>query len=66
MRWAAMATLLSFIALVVDNDSAPNRLTAISCLCAILFAALALTHMLWVTEKTVKVAIAAKPRLPGE
>ncbi|MFJ2028607.1 hypothetical protein [Streptosporangium sp. NPDC087985] len=66
MRWAAMATLLSFTALLVDNDARPNQLAAILCFSAVFFAALAITHMLWVTEKTVKVAIAAKPRMPGE
>ncbi|MER7209865.1 hypothetical protein ABT340_22630 [Streptosporangium sp. NPDC000239] len=66
MRWAAMATLLSFIALLVDNDARPNQLAATLCFSAVFFATLALTRMLWVTEKTVKVAISAKPRLPGE
>lgn len=66
VRWAAMATLLSLTALLVDNDTNPNRFAAALCFTAILFAVLTITRMLWVTEKTVRVAVAAKPRMPGE
>ncbi|MEV0633357.1 hypothetical protein [Nonomuraea wenchangensis] len=66
MRWAAMASLLSLTALLVDSDTKPNYLAASLCFSAVLFAVLAIARMLWVTEKTVKVAIAAKSRMPGE
>jgi len=66
MRWAASATLLSFTALLVDNDAASNQLFMISCFVSIIFAGCSIAHMLWVTEKTVKIATAAKPRQPGE
>lgn len=66
MRWVACTTLFSLLALLIDYETAQNRLLAILCFNAVFYGGAMIVHTLWVTEKTVKVAISAKPRLPGE
>lgn len=66
MRWMACTSLLSLLALLIDHESAQNRLLAVLCFTAVVFGAVTIAHTLWITEKSVEVAISAKPRLPGE
>jgi hypothetical protein len=65
MRWSAATTLFSFSALLIDREVSANRIAAIVCFAGAAFVAMAIMHMLWVTEKIVKVVISAKPRGPG-
>lgn len=66
MRWAACATLTSFIGFLVDRDKNPCPPITAVCLVSVVFSGAFIARMLWVTEGVVRIVVATGSRGPGE
>lgn len=66
LRSEAIATLLALVALLIDRDTAPNKVMTALALGSTVIAAWRMGQVLWVTERVARVAATPAARGPGE